>query len=97
MTLNKKITLLKLRTQNGAGGFAVEKSLEVWANVSDIGVTTKFSAAAASKRAELQIICRRCEADGFTHVDYNGTRYKIESTGSIGNDRFIKLIIAKDG
>lgn len=97
MTFNKKINLLKLIQLNGAAGLVVSESKAVWADVRDIGVTTKFTAAAANRQAELQVICHRSEAEGFTHVEYDGCRYRIESTGSAGNDRHIKLIIAKAG
>ncbi|MDE7234376.1 MAG: hypothetical protein K2N29_04870, partial [Ruminiclostridium sp.] len=60
-------------------------------------LTTKYTAASANREAELQVICHRKEAEGYTHADYNGRRYRIESTGAAGNDRHIKLILAKGG
>lgn len=99
MTFNKKIKLLKLERKNGSAGYAEKSAKTVWANVRDIGVTTKYSAAAAGREAELQVICRRNEAesDSFTHVEYCGSRYRIESTGAAENSRHIKLILAKGG
>ena len=97
MTFNKRIRLLKLVRQNGSGGYAETASRTIWANVRDIGVTTKFTAAAANKEAQLQVICHRAEAEGYTHAEYEGHRYRIESTGAADNERHIKLILAKGG
>ncbi len=97
MTFNKKLRLVKLERQNGSGGFTEVSSRTIWANVRDIGVTTKYTAAAANREAQLQAICHRKEAEGYTHADYEGYRYRIESTGAADNDRHIKLILAKGG
>ena len=97
MTFDKKIRLLKLKRQNGSGGYTVEASKMIWANVRDIGVTTKYTAVAAGPDAELQVICHRREAEGYTHAEYGGNRYRIESTGAADNERHIKLILAKGG
>ena len=99
MTFNKKIKLLRLERQNGSNGYVEKSSKSVWANVRDIGVTTKYTAAAAGREAELQVICHRseAEADSFTHAEYGGKRYRIESRGAADNSRHIKLILAKGG
>ena len=97
MTFDKKLTLLKITTQKGSGAQTVTATRTIWANVRDIGVTTKYTAVAAGKNAELQAICHRDEAKGYTHAEYLGARYKIESTGAADNDRHIKLILAKGG
>lgn len=97
MTFNKKLRLVKLERQNGSGGFTEVSSRTIRANVRDIGVTTKYTAAAAKREAELQVICHRKEAEGYTHADYEGHRYRIESTGAADSDRHIKLILAKGG
>ena len=97
MTFNRKIRLLKLERQNGSGGYEVVASKYIWANVRDIGVTIKYSAVAAGHEAELQVICHRNDAKGFTHAEYDGCRYRIESTGAAENLRHVKLILAKGG
>lgn len=99
MTFNKKLKLLKLERQNGSAGYAEKAAKTVWANIRDIGVTTKFSAAAAGREAEIQAVCHRneFESDSFTHAEYCGIRYRIESTGAAENSRHIKLILAKGG
>ena len=99
MTFNKRITLLKLVTKNGGKGFEITAQRTVWAEVRDIGVTTKYTAAAAGREATLQTICHRkeYEAESYTHAEYSGKRYRIESTGAADNERHIRLIFAKGG
>lgn len=97
MTFNKKLTLLKLMKQNGSGGYTQTASRTIWANVRDVGVTTKYTAVAAGYQAELQAVCQRSEYEigNYTHAEYNGQRYHIENTGAADNERHIKLILAK--
>lgn len=99
MTLNKRITLLKLRRANGSGGYETAAEKKVYASVSDIGVTTKYTAVSAGREAELQAVVWRSEflKDSYTHIEYKGEKYRIDSTGRAENDRFIKLILAKGG
>lgn len=99
MTFDKKLTLLLIEPSNGSGEDTVTRSWEVWANVRDIGVTVKYSAAAAGRIAEIQAICHRSEYEScnFTHAEYRGRRYRIESTGAADTPRHIKLILAKEG
>lgn len=99
MTFDKKILLLKLERQNGKGGFAEKARRYIRANVKDVGVTTQYAAAAANREASLQVICFRKEfkSDNFTHVEYDGHRYRIESTGPADTILHIKLILAKGG
>ena len=99
MTFNKRLALLFVEPANGSGEDTVTKQRNIWANVRDIGVTVKYTAASAGRTAELQAICHRSdyEADDYTHADFCGHRYRIESTGAADNDRHIKLILAKEG
>ena len=53
MTFKDRLTLLRLERQNGKGAYSVADSKEIWARVSDIGITTKLSAEAAGRSAEL--------------------------------------------
>lgn len=99
MTFNKKLRLIKLERQNGSGGYTETAEQTVWANVYDVGITTKYTAAAANRAAELTAVCHRAEveAGNYTHAEYNGHRYRIESTGAADTERHIKLILAKGG
>lgn len=95
MMFDKKITL-QIRSQGyGTAGTQVTDTGTVWASVTDMGVTTKYAAEAAGKRAELQAVMWRSEFKGYTHAVISGTVYKISSTGRAENDLHIKLILAR--
>lgn len=96
MTFKDRIKLLKLKRGTGSSGYSVECSRVIWAKVSDVGITTKLSAEAAGKSAELQAYCHRKEAEGFTHAEYKGVRYRIDSTGAADNERHIRMILTKE-
>lgn len=95
MKFNKKITLLKLKAGTGRAEPTEERRAAVWADVSDIGVTTKYSALAAGQTATLQAVMWRREFADFTHAEYGGKRYKIAETGSAKNPLHIKLILER--
>lgn len=97
MTFNKKITLLKIQQGKGTDGRLATEQAVVWAKVEDVGITTKFSAETANRRAELSVTMWRSEYHNYTHCDIDGIRYAIETTGRAGNDLHIKLILAKGG
>lgn len=95
MKFNKKITLLRLRAGVGRSEPVEESRAEVWADVSDIGVTTKYAAMAAGQTATLQVLMWRREFKDYTHAEYGGKRYKIAETGSAKNPLHIKLILER--
>ncbi|MCM1055943.1 MAG: hypothetical protein NC394_10535 [Bacteroides sp.] len=91
----KKIRLLTMTPQNGSAELVKQNEKTVWAEVGDIGVTTKFSAASAGKTAELQLTLWRSEYGGQSHAEVNGTVYKISECGAADNDLRIKLILGR--
>lgn len=99
MTFDKKLRLIKLERQNGSGNYTEKAERTVWANVRDVSITMKYTAAAANRSAELTAICHRAEveAEKYTHAEYRGQRYRIESTGPADIESHIKLILAKGG
>lgn len=95
MKFNKKITLLKLKAGTGRAEPTEERRAAVWADVSDIGVTTKYAALSAGQTATLQVLMWRREFADFTHAEYGGKQYKIAQTGSAANPLHIKLILER--
>lgn len=93
--IRKKIKLLTLAPQNGSAELARLNEKTVWAEVGNIGVTTKFSAMTAGKEAEMQLILWRSEYEGQTHAEVNGTIYKITETGAADNDLRVKLLLGR--
>lgn len=92
----KKIKLLTLTPQNGSAELVRQNEKIIWAEVGSIGVTTKFSAMAAGKEAELQLIIWRSEYGGQTHAEVNGAVYKITETGAADNDLRVKLLLGRN-
>lgn len=95
MAFNEKITLCTVKEGLGTNEPKVLDSADVWADVTDMGVTTKYAAAAAGVSAELQAVMYRREYKGQTHARYLGTLYQISSTGRAANDMHIKLILTR--
>lgn len=93
--IRKKIKLLTLTPQNGSAELVKKNEKTVWAEIGNIGVTTKFSAMSAGKEAELQLILWRSEYGGQTHAEVNGTFYKITETGAADNDLRVKLLLGR--
>ena len=95
MAFKSRIRLFTAISGKGSDGSTEFGSEYVWADVTDMGVTVKYAAAAAGYSAELQAIMYRREYKGQTHAEYNGKTYKISSTGRAENDLHIKLILSR--
>lgn len=90
---HKKISLITYKQGNGSKGLVEQSRKTVWGTVSDVGVTTKFSALSAGKTADLQLIVLRSEYSGETHAEIDGKAYRISSSGAAENPLKIKLIL----
>lgn len=96
IAFNRKITLLELETQSGFGNDPLEKArAEVWADVSEVGVTTKFAAAQAGTQVSLSVVMWRGEFRGYTHCEIDGVRYNIADKGAAKNSLHIKLVLER--
>lgn len=95
MAFKNRLRLFTLICGQGNQPPQEQDDARVWAEVTDIGVTTKYAAEAAGSSAELQAIMYRREYGGQTHAEYNNVQYKINSTGRSENDLHIKLILTR--
>lgn len=95
MAFKSRLRLFTVISGMGSEASSEQSSKLIWADVTDIGVTTKYAATAAGYSAELQAIMYRREYGGQTHAEYNGVKYKISSTGRAENDLHIKLILSR--
>ncbi|MBD5112126.1 MAG: hypothetical protein HDT42_06255 [Ruminococcaceae bacterium] len=93
ITFNKRITLLALKPSPGRGEPTETARAIVWADVSDVGVTTKFSALQAGAEVSFSVIMWRKEFKDYTHCDFDGIRYKIIETGAAANPLHIRLLL----
>lgn len=95
MAFNNRLRLFTLICGKGSSPPTERDDARVWAEVTDIGVTTKYAAESAGYSAELQAVMYRREYGGQTHAEFNGVKYKISSTGRTENDLHIKLILSR--
>lgn len=95
MAFKNRLRLFTLISGKGTSPPTEQDAARVWAEVTDMGVTTKYAAAAAGVSAELQAVMYRREYGGQTHAEYSGVKYKISSTGRTDNDLHIKLILSR--
>ncbi len=92
---NKKLSLLALTPSEGRAPPAETARAIVWADVFDVGVTTKFAAEQAGQTISICAVMRRAEFRDYTHAEYEGRRYKIIKTGSAKNPLHIKLTLER--
>ena len=91
----KKIKLLTFAPQNGSAELVRQNEKIIWAEVGNIGVTTKLSAMSVGKEAELQLIIWRSEYDRHTHAEVNSVVYTITETVAADNDLRVKLLLGR--
>ena len=96
IAFNRKITLLELTPQTGLAESLETARASVWADVSEVGVTTKFAALQAGQTVTLAVVMYRREFKGYTHCEVGGVRYKIVETGAARNELHIKLLLERD-
>ena len=97
IAFNRKITLLELAPQTGLAEPQEISRAEVWADISEVGATTKFAALSAGQTVTLAVVMYRREFKGYTHCEIGGVRYKIVETGAARNELHIKLLLERDG
>lgn len=95
LPFNRKITLLTLEPQSGYNEPAEIARATVWANISDVGATTKLAALQAGQTVSLAVTMWRKEFKNFSHAEVDGVRYKIVESGSAKNDLHIKLLLER--
>lgn len=95
MRFNKKIVLITRQAASGRGEPIETARAEVWADISDIGVTTKLTALSSGEEVSFSAIMWRAEYKGYTHAEYGGILYKITETGSTQNPLHIKLLLGR--
>lgn len=93
---NRRLTLLELKSDTGHRNSFTELSrADVWAAVSEPGVTTKMTALAAGVEVEYSVVMWRSEFKGFTHAELDGVRYKITQTGGTESPLKIRLLLQR--
>lgn len=91
---NRKITLLKLVPQSRGEPRETARAT-VWADVSEVGVTTKFAALQAGESVSISVIMWRNEFKNYSHCEIDSALYKIVETGTAKNSLHIKLLLER--
>ena len=94
-SFNRKITLIELEPQSGFAEPAEKARAVVWADVSDVGATTKYAALQSGQSVSLAVVMWRNEFKSYTHCEINNVRYKIVQTGAAKNTLHIKLLLER--
>lgn len=94
---NKSLTLIKVTEGYGDSGENTETSLNVKGDISLPSLTLKTSVEGVGRKIDLtaQVWKRDFDSDDFTHVDYNGIRYRIDNISAGLNDMIVKLSLER--
>lgn len=94
---SKSLTLVKVTENYGHSSGTSETSLAVKGDVSMPSLTLKTSVEGVGRKIDLtaQVWKRDFDRDTFTHVDYSGTRYRIDNVTTGLNDLIVKLSLER--
>lgn len=94
---NKSLTLVKVVEGYGSSGETTETSLNVKGDISLPSLSLKTSVEGVGRKIDLtaQVWKRDFDSDTFTHVDYNGIRYRIDNISTGLNDLIVKLSLER--
>ncbi len=94
---NKSLTLVKVTENYGYSGETSETSLNVKGDISLPSLSLKTSVEGVGRKIDLtaQVWKRDFDKDQFTHLDYDGTRYRIDNITTGLNDMIVKLSLEK--
>lgn len=81
----------------GSSGENTETSLNVKGDVSLPSLSLKTSVEGVGRKIDLtvQVWKRDFDKEQFTHIDYDGTRYRIDNISTGLNDLIIKLSLER--
>ena len=97
MTFNRKITLITVKQGVGGAGREDVSHKEVWANVTESGITYKFDDEEEGYKAERNVYMWQNEYKFQSIIKIRNDRYHVEATGAADSDLHIKIILAKEG
>ena len=94
---NKSLTLVKVVEGYGFSNQNTETSITVKGDISLPSLTLKTSVEGVGRKIDLtaQVWKRDFDKDKFTHVEYNGTRYRIDNISTGLNDLIVKLSLER--
>ena len=95
---NKSLTLVKVVEGYGCSNQNTETSLNVKGDISLPSLTLKTSVEGVGRKIDLtaQVWKRDFDKEQFTHLEYNGTRYRIDNVSTGLNDLIVKLSLERN-
>ena len=94
---NQPLTLIKITETYGHNRSVTETSLPVKGHISLPSLSLKTSVEGVGRHIDLtaQVWKRDFDKDQFTHLDYSGTRYRIDNISAGLNDLIVKLSLER--
>ena len=94
---NKNLTLVKVTESYGYSSEVTETSRNVKGDISLPSLKLKTSIEGVGRKIDLtaQVWKRDFDKDEFTHVEYSGTRYRIDNVTTGLNDLIVKLSLER--
>jgi len=94
---NKSFALVKVTESYGHSDGADEIVMNVKGDISLPSLRLKTSVEGVGRKMDLtaQVWKRDFDRDNFTHIDYNGTRYRIDNVSTGLNDLIVKLSLER--
>lgn len=97
IVMKDAVTLVKVKEGYGHSAKSEEVATSVRASVSLPSTSMQFTAQSVGETIDLVVHLWRneYESSGCTHIEYNGTRYKVITAGPSISDLMVKLTVAK--
>lgn len=97
ITFNRRAVLSSVRPAYGHSGATETARRNIKCCVGMPSTSTKINAESVGIKADLIVHCYRKDFDAVnpTHIEIDGTKYKISATGASLNDLFIKLTVSR--
>lgn len=97
ITFNRRAVLSSVRPAYGHSEAADTARRNIYCCVGMPTTSIKISSESVGIKADLIVHCYRRDFDAVnpTHIEIDGTKYKISATGTSINDLFIKLTVTR--
>ena len=98
VTMTNRLNLLQIESGYGHDSETkIVKSQRVWGKADDISTTAKLNSQSLGVKTDLTVTVWRSEfvKAPYTHIDFDGLRYKIVATGKSANSLYIKLTLER--
>ena len=96
IVLNRSLTLMEVRQENGRGGSAVVMTKTVAASVNEPSISLTVRAEYVGRSIDLLAVIRRTDyRPGWNYAEVNGVRYRIQSVNPTDKELFVRLVLER--